>query len=451
MQWQFQATPAQLPPRGEWQTLYYRGGRGSGKSFAASHVFAEMILASEQPGAWAIVAPTFGDARDKCVESEESGLLRALGTNLHEINAGTSVTVEKGGWNRSIGELHLKDGSTVHIDGADDGAYRIQGFSLRGCWADEIGLWKRWQTAWDESIAFALRKGDSKIVATGTPKRALPARQLVKRLIEEARTNPLIVDRLLRTSENWDNLSPTFRQSMERYAGTALGAQELEGMLLEVAEGALWAYSWIEDNRVEAIPHGGWQSAPRIGVDIASGKEGGDLHSYTVVAQHGDHHLYVVDHDAMIVTPLAFAKRVIDVARSQHGIIRLEVNYGGAWAESVFRQAQSEMRTEVPVQVVHATRSKMARAEPVAALYERGKVRHVGEFPELEDQLVNYTGAAGEKSPDRLDSLVHALAPFTTRSLGPPVPDHLDQAVPYSDVVRGTDYAGELDGAVPWR
>lgn len=410
-----------------------------------------MLRDSEEPGAWAIVAPTFGDARDKCIESEDSGLLAALGTNLHEINAGTSTTVKKGGWNRSIGELHLHDGSTVHIDGADDGAYRIQGFSLHGVWADEIGLWKRWETAWDESIAFALRKGDSKIVATGTPKRALPARLLVKRLIEDARTNPLTVDRLLKTAENWGNLSPAFRQSMERYAGTALGAQELEGMLLDVAEGALWAYSWIEDNRVTAIPHGGWQSAPRIGVDIAGGKQGGDLHSYTVVAQHGDHDLYVIEHDAMIVSNLAFAKRVIDVASSHHGIVRLEINYGGTWAEDVFRQAQREMGTQVPVQMVHASRSKMSRAEPVAALYERGKVHHVGDFPELEDQLVNYTGASGEKSPDRLDSLVHALAPFTSRHLGPPARGDLDQAVPYTDSTIGTDRNGELEGAVAWR
>lgn len=197
--WRDQARPGQLPPEGEWTTLFLRGGRGSGKTWAGARILAEEIesdplKATEGPGKWAIVAPTFADARDKCVEGE-SGLLAALNTSASEVEAGISPTVAK--WNRSLGELVLHDGTIVTIDGADDGATTIQGENLRGCWADEVGLWKRWRTAWDESIGYAVRKGRARKIATGTPKRDRPARALVKRLIED----PNVVARQLHTVE----------------------------------------------------------------------------------------------------------------------------------------------------------------------------------------------------------------------------------------------------------
>lgn len=159
--WREHARPEQLPPEGNWQTLFLRGGRGSGKGGGASHILAELIATdplrdTEGPGQWAIVAPTYGAARDICVESE-SGLLAALGTNAQEVAAGQSSRVAV--WNRSIGEVRLRDGSVVFLDGADDGALRVQGRNLRGCWLDEAGLWVQWERAFDESIAYALRKG----------------------------------------------------------------------------------------------------------------------------------------------------------------------------------------------------------------------------------------------------------------------------------------------------
>jgi len=136
--WRSKARPEQLPPEGEWQTLFLRGGRGGGKTYAASHILAEQILAdplreSEGPGQWAIVAPTYADARDTCIESE-SGLLAAFGTTPQEVSADRSRLVAL--WNRSLGELRLRTGSVVFADGADDGALRIQGKNLRGVWCD---------------------------------------------------------------------------------------------------------------------------------------------------------------------------------------------------------------------------------------------------------------------------------------------------------------------------
>ena len=293
--WRQKARPDQLPPEGEWGQLFYRGGRGSGKTWAASHSFAEQIDAEplrdmEGPGQWAIVAPTYADVRDTCGESE-SGLLAALGTTMQEVAAGRSRTVEL--WNRSIGELRLRDGSRIFCDGADDGALRIQGRNLRGVWGDEIGLWVRWETAWDQSIAYALRKGQARLIATGTPKADMPARALVRRLLED----PAVVVRRLRTFDNADNLSDAFLAAAKLRADTRLGRQELEGELLEDVEGALWKRSWFdrEGFRVTGPPHGGWQRAPVIGVDPSDGTQSGAEHAYTAVGLGLDHNLYVIE------------------------------------------------------------------------------------------------------------------------------------------------------------
>ena len=472
LRWRFQARHDQLPPQDDWSVLYLAGGRGSGKSWAAAHTFAEEIMDDPHraEGEWAVVAPTFADARDKCIESTESGLLLALGTSKAEIDAGKSAVVKA--WNRSIGELILHDGTRVYIDGADDGAYRIQGYNLRGVWADEIGLWKKWQVAWDESIGFALRKGRSRIVATGTPKRAMPARRLVRRLIEEARTNPRTVYRRLKTADNWHNLSDAFRQAVSRFVGTTLGAQELEGVLLENAEGALWRLDWIEQTRVESLPEGHfWQRPPVLGVDPSDGTEEGAEQGYALVGLSSDHDLYVVESDGIRgVSPTSFARQMVLLAKEHGAVIVVEKNHGGAYLIETFRRAMKDLAVDVPLKTVTASQGKLTRAEPVAALYEPrtidgrlipGRVHHVGYLDALEDQMVNFTGAQGERSPDRLDALVWALSEFTRQEFGPPAPDHLDRAVPYPgqaaasyDFVEQVPNAGASyaeDGAVPWR
>lgn len=453
--WRTRARADQLPPADPWQTLFYRGGRGSGKTWAGAHVFAEEILGDPRrtEGAWAIVAPTFADARDKCIESDESGLLVALGTSKAEVDAGRSPVVRT--WNRSIGELFLHDGTRIVIDGADDGAYRIQGENLRGVWGDEVGLWKKWKDAFDESIGFALRKGRSRMVLTGTPKRNQPARKLIKRLMAD----PDVVVRQLLTRDNLANLSAAFKQAIKRFVGTELGRQELAGEMLEDAEGALWKRDWIDDLRVEEPPYAGWQRAPRMGVDPSDGTEDGAEHAYTVSALGMDHDLYVAEHGASRATPYDFACHCLERADAHGATIVLEKNHGGAWLVEVFERAMKDMKLHVPIKVIHAAQGKMTRAEPVASLYESrklggqvlpGRVHHIGMHDELEDQMCNWTGAAGEKSPDRLDSLVWSLSDFTDLSFGPPPPDDQDQAVPWDETPRAPG-ADLQDAAVAWR
>jgi predicted phage terminase large subunit-like protein len=241
--WKEQARPEQREPEGEYRAWYLMGGRGSGKSRTGAETFCNWI--NENPrGEWAIVAPTFADARDTCVESASSGILPILGPAVQN-------------WNRSLGEIMLTDGTKIYLDGADDGALRIQGKNLRGAWCDEVGLWNQWDRAWNESLAFAVRHAPAKIVATGTPKMG---HGLVKLLVDD----PLVIKSQMRTSDNVQNLNPAaVKELYVKYGGSRLGSQELDGEWLEAIEGdmlkrAWWRYydpKWIKGGfQVERLP-----------------------------------------------------------------------------------------------------------------------------------------------------------------------------------------------------
>ena len=222
--WKELARPEQQQPEGQWRTWYLMGGRGSGKSRTGAETFCSWIR-DFPTGDWAIVAPTFADARDTCVEAAESGVLPILGPLVQN-------------WNRSLGEIMLIDGSRIYLDGADDGALRIQGKNLRGAWCDEVGLWNQWDRAWNESISFAVRHDPSKIVATGTPKMG---HGLVKLLVDDE----LVPKARMRTSDNVGNLnSSAVKDLYGKYGGSRLGAQELEGEWLEAIEGDMLKRAW---------------------------------------------------------------------------------------------------------------------------------------------------------------------------------------------------------------
>lgn len=224
----FEARPEQLPPDGTWRTWYVRGGRGSGKTRTGAETLAEWIR-SYPAGEWAVVAPTFGDAKTVCVENRKSGLLRVLGPDVAS-------------WNRSEGKITVSTGSTIYLDGADDGALRLQGRNLSGAWCDEVGLWRDWDRAWNYSLQPAVRFAPSRIVATGTPKMGHP---LVAMLLAPS---DLTVSTVLRTIDNVDNLDQSsVDQLFALYAGTTLGRQELDGEFIAAVEGAMlkrrdWRY-----------------------------------------------------------------------------------------------------------------------------------------------------------------------------------------------------------------
>ncbi len=388
--WRDKARPEQLPPD-DWRTWYVRGGRGSGKTWTGGNTLAEMAL--ETPGDYGVVAPTDAAVRDVCIEGP-SGLIHALGTNLAEIKRGASRYVLS--YNQTMAQLRLRNGSTIYGDGADDGAPTIQGKNLRALWADEVGLWRKWQQAWEESIRYAVRLSPARIVATGTPKRGHP---LVRALMADDSVHKT----LLKTSDNAVNLDPALLQELyARYGGTTLGRQELEGEILDDVPGALWRRASIDNLRTLNHP-----AFVRVVIAIdpsATSTESADECGIVAAGLAADGRGYVLGDYSMRASPNAWATEAIKAYhRWQADRIVAETNNGGEMVGQII----STLDPNISYRAVTASRGKQTRAEPVAALYEQGRVSHVGSFELLEDQMCQWV--PGESSPDRMDALVWAL------------------------------------------
>lgn len=402
--WHDRARPEQIAPEGEWSTWYVQGGRGSGKTWTGANNLADWAKATV--GTWGVVAPTFGEARDKCIEGE-SGFLAALGTNRVEVQRRQSREVVD--YNRSLGELRMRNGSLIVFDGADDGAPTIQGYNLNGAWASEVGLWKRWVMAWKESLGFAVRKAPAKIIAEGTPKRG---HGLVLKLVND----PSVVKTHMRTRDNIANLDPTRLAELEaEYAGTTLGRQELEGEILDDAEHALWKRVLIrhangsmprimDTSTHELVPN---MRRIVVAVDPAVSHKADSDETGIVTAGVGADGLgYVMADDSLKDSPAAWARAAVN-AYHRHKADRIvaEANNGGEMVELTIHTIDPN----VPVTLVHASQGKRTRAEPIVGLYEQGKIFHAEPMPELEDQMCNWEPATDPDSPDRLDALVWAL------------------------------------------
>jgi predicted phage terminase large subunit-like protein len=276
--------------------------------------------------------------------------------------------------------------------------------------------------------------GGSRIVADGTPKISRPAAALIRRLIKQDKGT--VVTRL-RTVDNLDNLSQNFYESVvARSKGTRLEQQELEGLLLDDIEGALWTRELLSAIQVGELPTSGGSPDPGrltkafVGVDPSDGTETSDEQAYTVIGQGYDRKLYVVESFGERLAPVPFLKKACQAALRWDAGIVLEKNHGGAYLVETLRQVMKDMKITIPFRVVTASQGKRTRAEPVSAFYERGIVRHVHwqtrdnegnltwdeSLNELEDQMATFTGAVDERSPDRLDSLVWAIHPFLPQS-----------------------------------
>ena len=403
--WTLRAHEGQQAPDGDWRLWLLIAGRGFGKTRAG----AEWVRAiAERDGAAriALVGATPHEARSVMVEGE-SGLLRIAPW-----------------WNRpafhpALRRLVWKSGAQAVLCGASD-PESLRGQQFSHGWADEIGKWPMGEAAWD-NLELALRLGERpQVVATTTPRPVSLVRRLVARVgVDAVRTGG-------RTADNRLHLAPGFVAAVERnYGGTRLGRQELDGELLEDVEGALWTRDLIERCRVRHVPAGdaGEAALHRVVVAVdppAGAGAGSDACGIVVVGLGSDGRGYVVA-DATVagLGPDGWARAVAGAA-AVHGADRVvaEANNGGAMVESVLRAVDAGL----PVKLVHASRGKSARAEPVAALYEAGRVAHRGAFPELEDQMCGLLmggGYAGPgRSPDRADALVWALSELMLRKAG---------------------------------
>jgi phage terminase large subunit-like protein len=372
--WRDIARPVQLAPDGDWTVWLYVGGRGAGKTRAG----AEWVHEQVQAGARriALVGPTAGDVRDVMVEGE-SGIL-----NCGQVRPTYEPSKRRLTWpNGAIA-------TTYSADEPD----RLRGPQHDAAWADEIAAW-RYPAAWD-MMMLGLRLGtDPRVVATTTPKPV----KLVRDLLQTATVTRST------TYDNLDNLAPTFReQILARYEGTRLGRQELMAELLEDVPGALWTRDLIERSRGDAPEH-----LPRIVVAIDPAVTSGEQSDATgIIVVGADQNVgWVLEDLSGRFPPDQWARLAVDAYRRWDADrIVAEANNGGDLVASVLHAVDRN----VPVRLVRASRGKRARAEPVSALYEQGRIIHAGTFPELEDELCVWTPDTAE-SPDRLDAMVWGL------------------------------------------
>ncbi len=393
---EFWALDHQLPPDGDWRSWVILGGRGAGKTRAGAEWVRSMVEGSRprDPGQArkvGLIGETMEQAREVMVFGESGILACSPPDRMPKWISGRQMLV----W---------PNGTEARLYSAFD-PERLRGPQFDAVWADELAKWPKAQATWD-MMQFALRLGDfPRACVTTTPKNV----EILKSLLAREST----VSTHAPTSANRAYLAESFLEEVqERYSGTRLGRQELDGVLLPDVDGALWSSAVIEAAQVQSVPE---MDRIVVAVDPPAGATASSDACGIVVAgivmqgPIADWKIYVLE-DASVqgVSPNGWAKAAI-AAMDRHGADRLvaEVNQGGAMVETIVRSIDPA----VSYRAVHATRGKAARAEPVAALYEQGRVRHALGLGDLEDEMCQMTaqGFDGQGSPDRVDALVWAI------------------------------------------
>ncbi len=394
---EFWALPHQLPPDGAWKTWVIMGGRGAGKTRAgAEWVRAEVEGATpEAPGRSrrvALMGETIEEVIKVMIEGE-SGILAC------------SPPDRKPKWNASKKELTWPNGAVAQVISAHN-PERLRGPQFDAAWVDELAKWPKAEEAWAQ-LQFALRLGaNPRQVVTTTPRNV----EVLKAILN----NPSTVLTHAPTAANAAYLAETFLEEVtRRYGGTTLGRQELDGLIVEDLDGTLWSNGLIEAARRAEQPSQFSRIVVAVDPSVGGGKDG-DACGIVVVGAMTEGPVQdwraVVLEDATVqgVGPDVWARAAVAaVDRWKADRLVAEANQGGKLVESVIRTVDSM----VPLKLVHASDGKSARAEPVAALYEQGRVAHAAGLAALEDQMRRMTkqGYTGRGSPDRVDALVWAM------------------------------------------
>ncbi|MBX7536412.1 terminase family protein [Qipengyuania sp. GH1] len=407
--WEGWARDEQLPPQRHadqpWRIWLICAGRGFGKTRAGAE-WVRDVARSDPAARIALVGATLAEVRSVMVEGD-SGVLAAAPGALPPH------------YEPSLRRLTWENGATAWLYSAGE-PEALRGPQHSHAWCDEIAKWDnsrdRAMTSW-HNLQLTMRLGDSpRVLATTTP-RAAP---LMRHLMAGAKSGAVAVA-TGRTTDNREVLPGAYLSAMiEQFEGSAFGRQELAGEMVDTLEGALWTRALLDRCRVgvgdisSALPEARRVVVavdPPAGTTSGSGSRTGDACGI-VVAMLGADGLAYVRADCTVegATPEGWARAVAAAASAWNADrVVAEANQGGAMVESVLRAADIAL----PLKLVHAATGKTARAEPVAALYEAGRVRHAGLFAELEDQLCGLMAGGGYegpgRSPDRADALVWAL------------------------------------------
>ena len=387
--WLETAREKQLQPKVDHYIWLILAGRGWGKTRTGAQDIA--LYALRNPNTiCAVVAPTAGDLRRVCFGGP-SGLISIIPKECY------SDSKERKGYSSSLSEVRLFNGSKI-VGYAASEPERLRGPQFHRAWCDEVAAW-RYPEAFDQ-LMFGLRLGDNpQCLITTTPKPT----KIIKDLA--ARKDVIITSG--NTFENEENLADSALAMLkDKYEGTTLGRQELYAEIIENLEGALWTSALIDEAR---LPDETEKELKNIIVAIdpaVTNNEDSDETGIVVVGKDHNNEYYVLEDATGKYSPDQWARKAIN-CYYDWGADRIvaEVNNGGDLVERLLRG----MDLNIPYRSVRATRGKLIRAEPIAALYEQRRVHHIGYFPELESQMCSYIGET-KPSPDRLDALVWGLS-----------------------------------------
>lgn len=379
-----------MAPEGDWLGWLQLGGRGGGKTRSGAEWVRECVETGIAKRI-ALIGETSADGKDVMVNGESGIIAISPPWNKPDFTASSSNGRPKLVWpNGAIATLY---------DAREPDQLRGPQHDL--AWMDELAKYRYAQEVFD-NLLMGLRLGDNpRWLATTTPRPIA----LIKALMKDS---TVVVTRYS-SNDNLQNLAMAYRRNViERYAGTRLGRQEIEAEILEDVPGALWSRRNLDENRcrVQDVPP---LTKLKVAVDpaITSG-ESSNEHGIVVGGMDAKQHGYLLEDASLRGSPDEMARRAVAMYRKYEadGIVA-EANQGGEMITSVIRSVDPT----VPVKLVRATRGKYIRAEPASALYEQGRISHVGTFPELEDQMIAFTPESAAdrlpgESPDRVDATV---------------------------------------------
>ncbi len=375
--WRVWAREKQIPPPGDWYVWLLLAGRGYGKTRTGVGLMQEWAMERQRWMAW--VAKTPADARDYMVEGP-GGVLR------------NTRPCDRPEYEPSKRRLTWPNGTVATIYSSEE-PDQLRGFSGDKAWLDEFAKYANAREVWD-NLQFGMREagGKPQVFISSTPRPLKILQEIIK------------MDGCVKTTgssyENKANLSPDwFTRILAPYEGTRLGRQEIHAEILTDIPGALWKRDWIQHISAPEM------SRVVVAIDPAvTSKSTSDEVGIVAAGIGVDGRYYVLADRSGRMSPDKWGNRAINLySEINADRVVAEVNNGGDLVETVLRTIDRN----IPYTAVRASRGKVTRAEPIAALYEQGKVSHVGDFTEMEDQLTEYV--TGDKSPDRLDALVWAI------------------------------------------
>lgn len=405
--WEFWARPQQIAPEGDWNTWFINAGRGFGKTRAG----VEWVRSKVKSGARRIaaIAATNSDIERVMVNGESGFLARCWSGD--KTNKG--AVMGKPVWSPTKRLLTWENGAYVQFFSAEE-PERLRGPQFEACWCDELAAWNRDRDTWD-MLQFTLRLGKHpQVCVTTTPKPTKLVRDIMK--------NPKTVVTYGSTFDNSANLAATYLEAVKtQYEGTRLGRQELYAEVLDEASGALWSRELLSQCEVEVDdPLEFSQTLNRVVVSVdpaVSSNSESDMTGIVVAGQDVNGVCYILQDATDRYTPEGWAAKAVELY-NLYGADRIvaERNQGGEMVRYTFKSVDET----IPIKLVHASRGKFARAEPVSALYERGRVKHVKGLDALEDQMVQWEPLGSIGSPDRLDAMVWAVTELALKGIARP-------------------------------